>query len=136
LARSPGDGHAAVHVSFFFRIHHKKEAMAAAAEEKSELFVIDGSAETDLGTGHEKDEEVGNPRSLLGHILASLTQPGVDLSKVLIPPFFLSPNSLIDKMSDNWAHTDLFLAYVPSLDSWSWWCRITNNVSDNTAHVC
>jgi hypothetical protein len=85
-------------------------AAAGGAEEKTQ-FVVDGSAETEGGTGHEFDDKDGNPKSLLGHILSSL-KPGVDLSKMLIPPYFLSPNSLLEKMTDNWTHTDLFLAYV------------------------
>lgn len=85
--------------------HHAH--MAAEADQK---FAIDGASfEFCGGAGVETIDE-GN-QSLIGHIVDSLVG-GMDISKVLIPTFFLEPRSLLEKYSDLFAHPHLFTAYV------------------------
>jgi hypothetical protein len=85
--------------------------MAAESDAK---FVVDGdSFEFCGGTGVETLDE-GN-QSLIGHIVDSLSK-GMDITKVLIPTFFLEPRSLLEKYSDLFAHPHLFTAYVCVLE--------------------
>ena len=46
--------------------------------------------------------------SVLKHMLKNLL-PGQDLTRVLIPSFFLEPRSLLEKMTDLLMHPDLFV---------------------------
>jgi hypothetical protein len=50
------------------------------------------------------------PQSLISHLVSSLSS-GQDLTRVLIPTFFLEPRSLLEKYTDLWAHPQLILPY-------------------------
>jgi hypothetical protein len=64
----------------------------------------------DLGE-NDADEK---PQSLIAHLVSSLTS-GQDLTRVLIPTFFLEPRSLLEKYTDLWVHPQLLLG-VASLE--------------------
>lgn len=48
---------------------------------------------------------------LFMHLLKSL-MPGQDLTRVMIPSFFLEPRSLLERMADLVMHPQLLLPYV------------------------
>ncbi len=58
----------------------------------------------------DDQEEVldDKPKSLIMHLVKQLTK-GQDLTRVLIPTFFLEPRSLLEKFSDLVAHPQLIL---------------------------
>jgi Oxysterol-binding protein len=64
--------------------------------------------------GSVEDEEPEHP-SVLGHLIRQL-RPGQDLTRVLIPAFFLEPRSLLEKMADVMMHPQLITEYV--------WCPL------------
>jgi hypothetical protein len=57
--------------------------------------------------GHSEAPHSG----LLMHLLRNL-MPGQDLTRVLIPSFFLEPRSLVEKFSDMLMHPELILGCV------------------------
>lgn len=80
-----------------------------AAEEVAK-FRIDGDSFTFCGgSGVEQIDE--ESQSLIGGILKNLTIGG-DAGKLLVPTFFLEPRSMLEKMTDLFAHPQLFTAYV------------------------
>ena len=98
------------------------EAFAAAAAEHGEfpnaytpaappiadtVAVAEPDADHTLG-GHAEDTEPEHP-SVLGHLIKQL-RPNQDLTRVLIPAFFLEPRSLLEKMADVMMHPQLLLA--------------------------
>lgn len=100
------------------------EAASAAASEHGDVphpftpaapAVADtlATAESDavhtLGGGG--DEVEPDHPSVLGHLIRQLS-PFQDLTRVLIPSFFLEPRSLLEKMSDVMMHPQLVLEYV------------------------
>jgi hypothetical protein len=60
--------------------------------------------------GSVEDEEPDHP-SVLGHLIRQL-RPGQDLTRVLIPAFFLEPRSLLEKMADVMMHPQLITECV------------------------
>lgn len=48
------------------------------------------------------------PKSIILHIVKQLTR-GQDLTKVMIPTYFLEPRSLLEKFCDLWAHPQLVI---------------------------
>ncbi len=62
-----------------------------------------------LGGG--TDEVEPDHPSVLGHLIRQL-RPSQDLTRVLIPAFFLEPRSLLEKMADVMMHPQLILEYV------------------------
>ena len=66
--------------------------------------------DADHTLGGTTEEEPDHP-SVLGHLIRQL-RPGQDLTRVLIPSFFLEPRSLLEKMADVMMHPQLAIAYV------------------------
>lgn len=65
----------------------------------------------------EQDEEVldDRPKSIILHLVKQLTN-GQDLTRVLIPTFFLEPRSLLEKFSDLLAHPQLIMGVADEDD--------------------
>ncbi|XP_064635673.1 oxysterol-binding protein-related protein 8-like isoform X3 [Lineus longissimus] len=51
-------------------------------------------------------EEVADENKSLIWTLVKQVRPGMDLSKVVLPTFILEPRSFLDKLSDNYYHSD------------------------------
>jgi hypothetical protein len=68
--------------------------------------------DADHTLGGSTEDEPDHP-SVLGHLIRQL-RPGQDLTRVLIPAFFLEPRSLLEKMADVMMHPQLATAYVAS----------------------
>jgi len=85
--------------------------MSSEAARLASLLVAD--APETLG-GSREEKEPDHP-SVIGHMVKSL-MPGQDLTRVTIPPFFLEPRSLLERMADLMMHPDLLLG-VSALES-------------------
>lgn len=78
-----------------------------ASSESTDLFsAAVPDPEHTLG-GVKDDVEPAHP-SVIMHMVRSL-MPGQDLTRVTIPPFYLEPRSLLDRMADMEMHPDLLL---------------------------
>jgi len=64
--------------------------------------------DADNTLGGIKDDTQPEHPSVIGHLVKSL-MPGQDLTRVTIPPFFLEPRSLLERMGDMLMHPDLLL---------------------------
>lgn len=80
------------------------DAYTPPIDETFALCVAD--ADHTLG-GREEDVEPEHP-SVLGHLIRQL-RPGQDLTRVLIPSFFLEDRSLLEKLADVMMHPQLAL---------------------------
>ncbi len=65
---------------------------------------------SDLGPYEDLKPDDEKPQSLISHLVSSLSS-GQDLTRVLIPTFFLEPRSFLEKFTDLWAHPQLILGY-------------------------
>jgi len=79
---------------------------AVAAEGARLLSLLVADPADSLG-GSRETREPDHP-SVIVHMVKSL-MPGQDLTRVTIPPFFLEPRSLLERMADLMMHPDLLL---------------------------
>jgi hypothetical protein len=78
----------------------------AAAPAPVSLAAVQDAGELGPYEDPKADEE--KPQSLISHLVSSLSN-GQDLTRVLIPTFFLEPRSLLEKYTDLWTHPQFIL---------------------------
>lgn len=84
--------------------------MAAESSNNSDVYDL-CPPEPEECLGKEADQSQPEHPSVISHMVRSL-MPGQDLTRVMIPSFFLETRSLLEKMADVFMHPQLIIEYV------------------------